>query len=319
MGIRSVAVYSDIDRAALHVRKADEAAHIGPATSSESYLNIDRILDAARRHGVEAIHPGYGFLSENAAFRAGVPGCGIHLYRALAALHLFDGLENRSPPRSQIRRRTDRARPEPTCAEFAREAGLPVMLKAVAGGGGKGMRRVDRMEDLNSAFDAASSEAEARLWRRPYLRREADRKRAPYRNSVLGDQHGNLIHLGERECSVQRRHQKVIEESPSPLVASMPGMRERMGEAAVQGRARGRLLQRRNGGVPGRQLRSLLLPRDEHKAPGGASGHRTRNRTRPRAPADRNRGGRALAVHSGTGRSARRRNRMPDLCRRSRE
>lgn len=233
MGIRSVAVYSDIDRAALHVRKADEAAPIGPAASSESYLNIERILDAARRHGVEAIHPGYGFLSENAAFAQACEDAGF----------TFIGPSPRSislmGSKTEARRVAESGGApivpgaESGLAAFARDAGFPVMLKAVAGGGGKGMRRVDRMEDLNSALDAASSEALRAFGDgRIYAEKLIENARH-IEIQIFGDRHGNLVHLGERECSVQRRHQKVIEESPSPLVSRMRGMRERMGEAAL--------------------------------------------------------------------------------------
>lgn len=243
MGIRSVAVYSDADRAALHVRRADEAAHLGPAPSRESYLNIGRILDAARHHRVDAIHPGYGFLSENAEFAQACTDAGF----------IFIG-----PPASAIAamgsktaaRRIARdggapvvpgteeglvASPEgrKAAADFAQSAGYPVMLKAVAGGGGKGMRRVDRAEDLTANFDAASSEALRAFGDgRVYVEKLVENARH-IEIQILGDQHGNMVHLGERECSVQRRHQKVIEESPSPLVALKPEMRQRMGEAAV--------------------------------------------------------------------------------------
>ena len=243
MDIRSVAVYSDADRAALHVRKADEAAHLGSAPSRESYLNIERILDAARRHEVDAIHPGYGFLSENAEFAEACTKAGF----------VFIG-----PPASAIAamgsktaaRRIARdggapivpgtgegliASPEGhvAAAGFAHTAGFPVMLKAVAGGGGKGMRRVDRPEDLAANFDAASSEALRAFGDgRVYVEKLVENARH-IEIQIFGDQHGNMIHLGERECSVQRRHQKVIEESPSPLVALKPEMRQRMGEAAV--------------------------------------------------------------------------------------
>ena len=243
MGIRSVAVYSDADRAALHVRKADEAAHLGPAPSRESYLNIEKILEAARRHGVDAIHPGYGFLSENAEFAQACTDAGF----------VFIG-----PPASAIAamgsktsaRRIARdggapvvpgteeglvASPEGRAAAsaFAEFAGYPVMLKAVAGGGGKGMRRVDRAEDLAASFDAASSEALRAFGNgRVYVEKLVENARH-IEIQILGDQHGNMVHLGERECSVQRRNQKVIEESPSPLVAIKPEMRKRMGEAAI--------------------------------------------------------------------------------------
>jgi acetyl-CoA carboxylase, biotin carboxylase subunit len=243
MAIGSVAIYSDADRAALHVRKADEAAHLGPAPSRESYLNIERILDAARRHHVDAIHPGYGFLSENAEFAQACTDAGF----------VFIG-----PPASAIAamgsktsaRRIARdggapvvpgteeglvASPEGHAASalFAKAAGYPVMLKAVAGGGGKGMRRVDRPEDLAASFDGASSEALRAFGDgRVYVEKLVENARH-IEIQILGDQHGNMVHLGERECSVQRRHQKVIEESPSPLVVIRPEMRQRMGEAAI--------------------------------------------------------------------------------------
>jgi acetyl-CoA carboxylase biotin carboxylase subunit len=243
MGIRSVAVYSDADRGALHVRKADEAARLGPAPSRESYLKIERILDAARRHRVDAIHPGYGFLSENAEFAQACTDAGF----------VFIG-----PPASAIAamgsktsaRRIARHGGAPVvpgteeglvasseghavASAFAKSAGYPVMLKAVAGGGGKGMRRVDRAEDLAASFDGASSEALRAFGDgRVYVEKLVENARH-IEIQILGDQHGNMVHLGERECSVQRRHQKVIEESPSPLIAIKPEMRQRMGEAAI--------------------------------------------------------------------------------------
>ncbi len=240
MGIGSVAVYSDADRAALHVRKADEAAHIGPAPSSESYLNIDRILEAARRHKVEAIHPGYGFLSENAGFAKACEDAGFIFIGPSPHSIALMGSKTEA-------RRVAKAGGAPVvpgtesglasageAAAFARDAGFPVMLKAVAGGGGKGMRRVDRAEDLSSAFDAASSEALRAFGDGTVYVEKLIENARHVEIQVLGDRHGHLVHLGERECSVQRRHQKVIEESPSPLVARMPGMRDRMGEAAIR-------------------------------------------------------------------------------------
>jgi acetyl-CoA carboxylase biotin carboxylase subunit len=240
MGLRSVAVYSDADRAALHVRKADEAAHLGASPSSESYLNIPKILAAARHHNADAIHPGYGFLSENAAFAAACEDAGI----------TFIGPSSRSigliGSKTSARRvakaggapivpGTEEGITDSAEAEtIANGIGYPVMLKAVAGGGGKGMRRVDRAEDLRSLFDSASSEAlrsfsDGRI----YIEKLIENARH-VEVQIFGDHHGNLVHLGERECSVQRRHQKVIEESPSPLMARHPGLRERMGDAAVK-------------------------------------------------------------------------------------
>jgi acetyl-CoA carboxylase biotin carboxylase subunit len=238
MSIGTVAVYSDVDRTSLHVRMADEAEHIGPAASSESYLRIDRILDAARKHGAEAIHPGYGFLSENAEFAAACEDAGI----------VFIG-----PSSDAIRRMGSKTAARQAAIAvgapvvpgidhgitldelraFAKEHGFPILLKAVAGGGGKGMRRVDREADLEPALRDASSEA-GRAFRNSevYVERLVERPRH-IEIQVFGDRHGNMVHLGERECSIQRRHQKVIEESPSPLIAAHPEMRDLMGRAAI--------------------------------------------------------------------------------------
>ena len=240
IGIASIAVYSDADRASRHVRMADEAAHVGPSPSAESYLRIDRILDAARRHGAEAIHPGYGFLSENAEFAAACASSDIvfigpspdairkmgsktaarELARA-AGVPVVPGMVHGA-------RDADEAR------AFVRDCGYPVLLKAVAGGGGKGMRRVDRDEDLAAAFRDAASEAERAFGDADvYVEKLIERPRH-IEMQLLGDRHGHLIHLGERECSLQRRHQKIMEECPSPLVAAHPEMRQAMGDAAVR-------------------------------------------------------------------------------------
>ena len=240
MGIGSVAVYSDADRAALHVRKANEAAHIGPAPSAESYLNIGRILDAARRHKVEAIHPGYGFLSENAGFAQACEDAGFTFIgpspQSIALMGSKTGARRvaQSGGAPVVPGTETGVASAAEAAAFARDAGFPVMLKAVAGGGGKGMRRVDRAEDLSSAFDAASSEALRAFGDGSVYVEKLIENARHVEIQILGDKHGHLVHLGERECSVQRRHQKVIEESPSPLVARMPGMRDRMGEAAIR-------------------------------------------------------------------------------------
>jgi acetyl-CoA carboxylase biotin carboxylase subunit len=240
LGIASVAVYTDADRASLAVSLADEAAYLGASPSSESYLRIDKILDAARRHGAEAIHPGYGFLSENAEFAEACAASGI----------VFIG-----PPAEAIRkmgsktaaRRLAIAAGAPVvpgteqpiedidqAKGIARSLGYPVLLKASAGGGGKGMRQVDREEDLASALRDASSEAQ-RAFRsgEVYIEKLVTGPRH-IEIQVLGDQHGHLIHLGERECSIQRRHQKVIEECPSPVTLLHPELRAQMGEAAVR-------------------------------------------------------------------------------------
>jgi len=240
LGIASVAVYSDADRGSLAVRLADEAAYVGASPSSESYLRIDRILDAAKRHGAEAIHPGYGFLSENAQFADACAAAGI----------VFIG-----PPAEAIRRLGSKtaARQLAIAAgapvvpgteqalsgwvearSAANELGYPVLLKAAAGGGGKGMRRVDRESDLQSALrDAASEAGRAFGNSEVYLEKLVEEPRH-IEIQILGDHHGHLIHLGERECSIQRRHQKVMEECPSPLMSSHPDLRQKMGQAAVK-------------------------------------------------------------------------------------
>jgi acetyl-CoA carboxylase, biotin carboxylase subunit len=238
-GILSVAVYSDADRAALHVRMADEAIHIGPSPSAESYLRIDRILDAARRTGAEAIHPGYGFLSENAAFAAACESAGIVFIGPPAAAMHAVGSKTRArrlaiEAGAPVVPGTEAALESAAQARMvARELGYPVLLKASAGGGGKGMRRVDGEQDLDSALRDAASEAErAFADSEVYLEKLIERPRH-IEIQVFGDSHGNLVHLGERECSIQRRHQKVMEECPSPLMACHPDLRERMGAAAL--------------------------------------------------------------------------------------
>jgi acetyl-CoA carboxylase biotin carboxylase subunit len=219
---------------------ADQAYRIGPPPAAESYLRIDRILEAARASGAEAVHPGYGFLSEDAGFAAACEQAGLvfigpsadairamgsktaarKLARA-AGVPVVPGVE--APLES-----SDEAR------ALAHELGYPVFLKAALGGGGKGLRRVDGDADLDSAFRQAASEAERSFGSGAvYIEKLIERPRH-VEVQVFGDSHGGMVHLGERECSLQRRHQKVIEESPSPLVAARPGMREAMGEAALR-------------------------------------------------------------------------------------
>ena len=240
LGIASVAVFSDADRDALHVRMAGEAVRIGPPPCSESYLRIDRILEAARARGAEAIHPGYGFLSENADFAAACEEAGIAFVGPSAAA--IRSLGSKTTARRvalgagvEVVPGTERPL---TGVEEAREVaagfGYPVFLKAAEGGGGKGLRRVDGEGGLAAAWRDAVSESE-RSFRSAevYIEKLIERPRH-IEIQVLADGHGNAVHLGERECSIQRRHQKVIEECPSPLVETRPGMREAMGEAALK-------------------------------------------------------------------------------------
>ncbi len=237
MGIESVAVYSDVDRRALHVRKADYAYHIGPATASESYLNIDKILDVARRSGAEAIHPGYGFLSENARFAQACADAGVKFIGPTPESMEMMGSKTRA--RQNMKKAgvpfvpgSERGLEFDAAARMAEQIGYPVMLKAAAGGGGKGMRMVKSPDDLRSAYEAARSEAQRSFGdNEVYLEKFIVNPRH-VEMQVFGDEHGNVVYLGERECSVQRRHQKVLEESPSPMVDE--DMRRRMGEIAVR-------------------------------------------------------------------------------------
>ena len=237
MGIASVAVFSEADRAALHVRMADEALPIGPAPSRESYLRIDRVLAAARASGAEAIHPGYGFLAENAEFARACEEAGIAFIGPRSETIALMG-EKTSARREAVAAGLavvpGTLEPVADEREASREAeriGYPVMLKAAAGGGGKGLRLVASPAELLPALARARSEAGGAFGdERVYLEKAIARPRH-VEIQVVGDHHGNAVHLFERECSIQRRHQKVIEESPSPLLT--PELRERMGALAV--------------------------------------------------------------------------------------
>ncbi|MGW4206448.1 acetyl/propionyl/methylcrotonyl-CoA carboxylase subunit alpha [Lentzea sp. NPDC004789] len=237
LGIRSVAVYSDADADALHVRLADEAVRIGPAAARDSYLSIEKIVQAAVSTGAQAIHPGYGFLAENTAFAAACAEAGI----------VFVG-----PPASAIDAMGDKIRAKLTVSaagvpvvpgrtrenmsddeivDAALEIGFPVLLKPSAGGGGKGMRLVHSQDTLREAIESARREARGSFGDDTLLIERFVTNPRHIEIQVLADAHGNVIHLGERECSLQRRHQKIIEEAPSPFLT--PQMREAMGAAAV--------------------------------------------------------------------------------------
>jgi acetyl-CoA carboxylase, biotin carboxylase subunit len=240
MDIRAVAVYSDADRASRYVRMADEAAHLGPAPSAESYLRIDRIIEAARRHDAAAIHPGYGFLSENAELAGACEAAGIVFIGPSASAIRKMGSKTSARRVAQeagvpVVPGTERGVSSIDDArDIAGLCGYPIMLKAAAGGGGMGMRRVDSAADLEAALRDASSEAQGAFGSAEIYVEKLIENPRHIEIQILGDQHGTLLHLGERECSIQRRRQKVIEECPSPLVASHPEMRARMGEAAVR-------------------------------------------------------------------------------------
>jgi len=238
MGYPTVAVYSEADRAALHVLYADQAVLIGPPPSAESYLRIDRIIDAAKKTGANAVHPGYGFLAENAPFAEACEAEGINFIgpspnaiRAMgsktesrqrmkaAGVPIVPGLEEAAKDFTEIE-------------AFAKKVGLPVMIKASAGGGGKGMRLVEKMEDLKSSFERVQSEAGSFFGDSSVYAEKFIPSPRHIEVQVLGDKHGNIIHLGERECTLQRRHQKVVEECPSPVVDAE--LRAKLGEAAVK-------------------------------------------------------------------------------------
>jgi acetyl-CoA carboxylase, biotin carboxylase subunit len=238
-GIKTVAVYSQADRDSLHVRFADEAVCIGPAQSKESYLKIPRIIAAAEITNADAIHPGYGFLAENADF---------------AEICASSGMKFIGPSPQMIKSMGDKALAKDTmkkagvpvvpgsdgivatpgeAVEVAKTIGYPVIIKAVAGGGGRGMRIVREESEMEGAFKTAAHEAEQAFANAGvYIEKFVEQPRH-IEIQVFGDQHGNAIHFGERDCSVQRRHQKLIEESPSPFVDE--ALRQKMGEAAIKG------------------------------------------------------------------------------------
>jgi acetyl-CoA carboxylase, biotin carboxylase subunit len=237
LNIRSVAVFSDVDRAALHVRLADEAYAIGPAPSRESYLAIDKIIDVARRAGCDAIHPGYGFLAENPEFARACRAEGIVFIGP--APEAMEKLGSKTAARHVAKRvgvptvlgTLDPIGSFEESLRVAQSIGFPVVLKAVAGGGGKGMRLIEQESELESGWRNASSEAknafgDDRLYLEKYLVRPRH-----VEIQIFADELGHVVYLGERECSVQRRYQKVIEEAPSPIMT--PDLRRRMGEAAV--------------------------------------------------------------------------------------
>ena len=238
LGITAVAVYSDADRAAMHVLKADEAYWIGPAAAAESYLNIERIIEVAKRSGADAVHPGYGFLSENPRFARACGNAGVKFIGpSPESMELMgsktrarQGMEKAGVPFVPGTSRGIESLAE--AQKVASRLGYPVMLKAAAGGGGKGMRLVESENEFGSALEAARSEALRAFGDGEVYMEKAITNPRHIEMQVLADEHGNCVYLGERECSVQRRHQKVLEECPSPVVT--PEMRKKMGEVAVR-------------------------------------------------------------------------------------
>jgi acetyl-CoA carboxylase, biotin carboxylase subunit len=237
LGISPVAIYSDADRNALHVRLSDEAYHIGPAPSIESYLSIERVIDVIKHSKVDAVHPGYGFLSENSKFVEAVSNTQtVFIGPSASAMEMMgDKIRARQLAKAaQAPVVPGTEEPLESLAEaekIAQEIGFPVMLKAAAGGGGKGMRRVNNLSELEGAYNIARSEASAAFKDATvYLEKYIVRPRH-IEIQLIADKDGNYVYLGERECSIQRRNQKVIEECPSPINSAE--LRKRMGEAAI--------------------------------------------------------------------------------------
>ncbi len=238
LGVRSIAVYSDADASAPHVRAADAAVNIGPAPSAQSYLLGDRIIEAALREGAQAIHPGYGFLSEREWFARAVRDAGLVFIgppaEAIAAMGSKTAARTLAVAHDVpvVPGTTESIPTAARAAEIAAEYGYPVLLKAAAGGGGKGMRVVRDASEISASFDAARREARNAFGDDAiYLEKYVEGPRH-VEIQIIGDLHGNIVHLGERECSVQRRHQKMIEEAPS--VAVSPSLRAEMGATAVR-------------------------------------------------------------------------------------
>ena len=237
LGVAAVAVYSDADESALHVRHADEAVRIGPPPAGKSYLNVEALIDAAKETGAEAVHPGYGFLAENAAFAAACREAGLTFVGPSA--EVIEKLGNKSAARRLAREAkvpvvpgSDDASSADEAAQTAGGIGYPIMVKAAAGGGGRGIRVAEDEDELRKAVQVARREAEAAFGDGAlYLEKLLVAPRH-VEVQVMGDHEGNVIHLYERECSMQRRRQKVLEEAPSPGIS--PGVREKMTEAAVR-------------------------------------------------------------------------------------
>ncbi len=237
MGIAAVAIYSEVDRAALHVRMADEAYLVGPAPAAESYLRIDKVVDIAKKSGCDAIHPGYGFLSENAEFADACERAGIVFIGPPASA--MRAMGSKTAARAKMSEAGVPIVPGASCSTTeeavaaAKKIGFPVMLKASAGGGGKGMRLVHEEGEMASAWERARSEAKKFFGDDTVYLEKALIKPRHVEIQVLGDRDGNMVHVFERDCSIQRRNQKVVEETPSP--AASRDLVARMGAIAVQG------------------------------------------------------------------------------------
>ena len=229
-GISTVAIHSDVDRESMHVRLADESVCIGSHQPQNSYLNISSLMSAVDLTGAEAIHPGYGFLSENASFARKVSK--EKIIWVGPSPHVISVMGDKLKAKELATKADVPTLPMTSKPSEAKKIGYPLLIKAAAGGGGKGMRIVNAKEDLKESIASAQREAKSGFGdERVFIERYVEKSRH-IEIQILGDAHGNVVHLGERECSIQRRHQKIIEESPSPRVS--PEIREAMGLAAVK-------------------------------------------------------------------------------------
>ena len=318
IGIATVAVHSTADADAMHVRLADESVCIGPPPASESYLNMPRLLAACEITGADAVHPGYGFLSENARFAEILEEHAI-TFIGPTSEHIRimgDKIEAKATARRlgiPVVPGSDGAiTDEAQAIRIAKDIGFPVLVKAAAGGGGRGMKVARTAEDLDIALKTARSEAKAAFGDDSvYLEKYLEKPRH-IEVQVFGDGKGNAIHLGERDCSLQRRHQKVMEEAPSPALNAEA--RKKIGTTVAAGDAEDPLSRRRHRRVPLRG-RPVLFHRDEHAPAGRASGHRDDHRHRPRHRADPYRLGRAADADAGRGGPVGARHRVPHQCR----
>lgn len=237
MGIKTVAVYSEADREAMHVRFADEAVFIGPPASAESYLRIDKIIDAARKTGAQAIHPGYGFLSENEDFAQAIEDAGmIFIGPSAKSIEVMGSKLAAKEAVAKFNVPLVPGTSEPIddlnkAKKIAKDIGYPILIKASAGGGGKGMRIVEKESEFQEQMERAVSEATSAFGDGSVFIEKYVTKPRHIEFQIFGDKHGNVVHLFERECSIQRRHQKVVEEAPSSVLT--PEIRKRMGEAAI--------------------------------------------------------------------------------------
>ena len=285
LGIKAVAIYSEADRNSLHVKFADEAICIGPPRLSESYLNVPAVISAAEIANVDALHPGYGLLSENANFAEVCRECGIKFIGPPPEVTRLMGEKEKAratmkkegvpilPGSEGIIASADEA------LEWARSVGFPVIVKASAGGGGRGMRVIRSEEELPNLFHAAYSEAAAAFGNGDlYMERFVERPRH-IEFQVLADEHGNVVSLGERDCSIQRRHQKLVEEAPS--VKMTPELRERIGNLLVKTLSKIGYVNAGTVEFLMDEARQPVVHGNEHSYPGRAPGHRDDHRCGP--------------------------------------